>query len=75
MIDSGDWDTLVASLLEQHYDPTYERSMRRNYQGYGRALAAAPDDISQGAFAEVAKRLHAIAGARGLGPQELSTTE
>jgi tRNA 2-selenouridine synthase len=32
------WDELVAQLLEQHYDPAYERSMARNY---GSAPAAA----------------------------------
>lgn len=30
-VASGDWDSLVAALLEQHYDPAYFRSMRRNY--------------------------------------------
>jgi tRNA 2-selenouridine synthase len=27
----GDWDRLVAELLEQHYDPAYARSLGRNY--------------------------------------------
>ncbi|HNQ03566.1 MAG TPA: tRNA 2-selenouridine(34) synthase MnmH [Thiobacillaceae bacterium] len=28
---SGQWDTLVAALLTQHYDPAYARSLSRNY--------------------------------------------
>ncbi len=34
MIDRADWRLLVGALLEEHYDPTYHRSMRRNYQRY-----------------------------------------
>jgi tRNA 2-selenouridine synthase len=28
---SGDWDVLVADLLERHYDPAYARSMRSHF--------------------------------------------
>lgn len=34
MIDHADWRGLVSALLQEHYDPTYHRSMRRNYVGY-----------------------------------------
>ncbi len=34
MIDRADWRGLVGALLAEHYDPTYHRSMRRNYQRY-----------------------------------------
>jgi tRNA 2-selenouridine synthase len=34
---AGRWHELVQSLLEQHYDPIYERSMARNYAHYGQA--------------------------------------
>ena len=34
----GDWDRLVAALLIEHYDPAYDRSMKRNFS----ALEAAP---------------------------------
>ena len=29
-IESGDWSSLVQSLLEDHYDPSYQRSLRNN---------------------------------------------
>ena len=34
LINQADWKGLVSALLEEHYDPTYHRSMRRNYVGY-----------------------------------------
>lgn len=34
MINLADWKGLVSALLQEHYDPTYHRSMRRNYAGY-----------------------------------------
>ncbi len=37
MIDRADWRPLVGALLAEHYDPTYHRSMRRNYQRYASA--------------------------------------
>ncbi len=37
-VRSGAWDSLVESLLTEHYDPAYDRSMKRNFS----ALAAAP---------------------------------
>ena len=34
MIHRADWRSLVSALLAEHYDPTYHRSMRRNYEHY-----------------------------------------
>ena len=31
MASAGDWDGLVAALLEAHYDPMYARSLERNF--------------------------------------------
>lgn len=36
-IGRRDWEDLVQSLLTHHYDPTYRRSMEKNYSGYARA--------------------------------------
>ncbi len=36
-IDTGSWDTLVADLLANHYDPAYLRSMNSNYAGLASA--------------------------------------
>ncbi len=32
-----DWDSLVESLLTEHYDPAYDRSMRRNFSALAEA--------------------------------------
>lgn len=33
----GDWDRLVADLLETHYDPSYSKSITRNFQSFANA--------------------------------------
>jgi tRNA 2-selenouridine synthase len=35
LAEAGRWDEFVAALLEQHYDPAYDRSMFRNYGAEG----------------------------------------
>ncbi len=34
LVDSGQWELFVSTLLEQHYDQAYDRSMFRNYNGH-----------------------------------------
>lgn len=53
----GDWDSLVAELLEQHYDPAYRHSLGRNFvrAGDGATLSLASPDPE-----------HMLALARGL---------
>ncbi|MBY0437063.1 MAG: tRNA 2-selenouridine(34) synthase MnmH [Burkholderiales bacterium] len=34
LVDAGQWDRFVSTLLEQHYDQAYDRSMFRNYSGH-----------------------------------------
>lgn len=34
MIDGADWKRFVATLLEEHYDQAYDRSMFRNYASH-----------------------------------------
>jgi tRNA 2-selenouridine synthase len=48
------WPELVAALLEQHYDPTYLRSLSNNY-------AAAPTDLTLHAEDLTAASLHRLA--------------
>jgi len=45
-IDSGDWPTLVADLLKNHYDPAYRKSMPKNYRRYGEALVLKPQGLT-----------------------------
>lgn len=41
---AGDFATVVRELLAQHYDPSYERSMARNYAGFVQAEPLALSD-------------------------------
>jgi len=54
---AGDWDTLVAELLVQHYDPTYSRSIHKNFPRFADALVAAPAAIDERAFRALARDL------------------
>jgi tRNA 2-selenouridine synthase len=51
---AGDFDPLVEELLVAHYDPTYTRSIERNFPESVRALTVTPAGISAAAFAGVA---------------------
>lgn len=48
MARAGRWQAFVESLLEQHYDPAYERSMHSNYARLeaGDALDVGADDAA-----------------------------
>ena len=54
---AGDFDALVAELLEAHYDPTYLRAMQRNYAGFAAAARVSPADIGMPAFRALAREL------------------
>jgi tRNA 2-selenouridine synthase len=41
---AGDFAAVVHDLLDQHYDPTYTRSMARNYAGFAQATPLALAD-------------------------------
>jgi len=54
---AGEWHTLVARLLEEHYDPAYRRSSERNFARLAQAEVlriASPDDA---AFVRLAAKL------------------
>lgn len=52
---AGQWDSLVAGLLQQHYDPAYARSLGRNYP----QAAEAPTYTLEGGGSEDFQRLAA----------------
>ncbi len=54
----GGHATAVRELLEQHYDPTYEQSMARNYTGFTRALPLDLADGEAATLASAAQGLH-----------------
>ncbi len=55
----GDFDTLIEELLSLHYDPTYGRSMQRNFPRHGEALRVTPNAIDVQAFRTLARELDA----------------
>jgi tRNA 2-selenouridine synthase len=53
----GRWQPLVRDLLENHYDPAYNRSLMRNYRDAQSGTAVPIRDISPDGFLEVARAL------------------
>ena len=56
---AGDFDTLVDELLVTHYDPTYGRSILRNFSRHADALRVTPHAIDMPAFRALARDLDA----------------
>ncbi len=60
LIEQEQWDELVASLLTDHYDPAYDRSMNKNYRQLANAPTviwqSPPDDFDRG-FAGMAQTI------------------
>jgi tRNA 2-selenouridine synthase len=51
----GDHETLIAQLLELHYDPMYSRSIERNFPRHVDATCVEVCDISAAAFRAAAR--------------------
>ena len=60
LIDAGDWSTLVAALLEKHYDPLYQRSQGKNYVRFADAPCFATDDLSPDGLKKLAAEILAV---------------
>lgn len=61
LAEADDWARFVAALLEQHYDPAYDRSMFRNYASEasgGRVVRL--DGSDEAALREAARRIAAL---------------
>ena len=54
---SGRASELAADLLETHYDPSYERAIRRNFLRYRDATVLRVDDITHTGFRALARGL------------------
>jgi len=59
----GDFASLAADLLATHYDPSYSRSIERNFERLPQAPAIAPRTADRAAFAALAREAIAIAAA------------
>jgi tRNA 2-selenouridine synthase len=53
----GAWAELVARLLEEHYDPAYQRSATRNFPRLAQAPLFSLEGPDPGAFARLAREL------------------
>ena len=54
---AGDWDTFVADMLTNHYDPAYTRSMFRNYAHANSAEKLIANRVSEAGFNALAHTL------------------
>lgn len=57
MAQQGEWDELVAELLEKHYDPAYTRSTLKHYPLYREGLILQPQSLNMKAMQEAAKKI------------------
>ncbi len=57
MASGGEWDELVAELLESHYDPAYTRSLEKNYYKSNRCESWAIDTAEQETFHRLAGQI------------------
>lgn len=57
LLKAGRFDELVQCLLSQHYDPTYDRSMSRNFSRLNEAAVFRLDPTQPGALDDLASSL------------------
>jgi len=54
------WDEFIAELLARHYDPAYDKSIRRNYPNYDRAHILNLNSLNELEFKRVAAEILAL---------------
>ncbi|MHB1099763.1 MAG: tRNA 2-selenouridine(34) synthase MnmH, partial [Burkholderiales bacterium] len=59
MIDHCEWDNLVASLLEKHYDPAYRKSIEKHYEKYSGISVIEVPSPEESAFTALAGKIRA----------------
>lgn len=57
MAEAGRWEDFVESMLAQHYDPAYDRSMRRNYLRIDEAQSVDVAGADEAALDQAARRI------------------
>ncbi len=65
----GSWEQFVTTLLAEHYDPAYDRSMRRNYAGLAEAPSIALADSDGAALDTAARALVRLVDPDALAPR------
>lgn len=62
LIAAGDFPTLVAQLLEHHYDPHYKRSQEKNFAAYTAAKKQQAEDLTEPDIQRLAGQMLAAHG-------------
>ena len=57
LVQDKEFRSLVVELLEQHYDPLYQRSQTANYADYGSAASFATDDLTPAGVTRLAREI------------------
>jgi tRNA 2-selenouridine synthase len=57
LIEAGDFRMLVEQLLEEHYDPLYQRSQEKNFRDYVAASTYIADDLGQARIEAIAREI------------------
>ena len=65
MADAGLWEDFVVALLEQHYDPAYDRSMERNFARLDTSASVSLTDAGEQAIDTAAREMIELTDARG----------
>ena len=60
MAFAADWDPLIAELLDAHYDPTYARSLERNFPAAQTPRVVEAREVTPAAFASLALEVRAL---------------
>lgn len=66
MADAGLWEDFVVALLEQHYDPAYDRSMERNFARLDTCASVSLTDCGEQAIDTAAREMIGIVDANPL---------
>jgi tRNA 2-selenouridine synthase len=67
LVEADRWPELVERLLLEHYDPSYDRSMKRNFARLAEAPTIRLDDTDAAALDAAARALREIAAGAGVG--------
>jgi tRNA 2-selenouridine synthase len=57
LAQAGRWDECFARLMQEHYDPGYDESSRRNFTGFDAACVLTLDRADPDSLADAARRL------------------
>jgi tRNA 2-selenouridine synthase len=57
LVNQQAWPELVATLLEEHYDPAYFKSLARNYAPSANDLSFHADDVSASGLQQLAREI------------------